>query len=225
MTAILSQAQALVSQLQTLMPSSYQQDSLQALLGLFLEGQGFPLPEHCQTKSASALSRFLNEYKWSTRQVIRAVRQALLQQILSQPRVGRKPTLQVILDLTTLEKVGKFKAFKHLIRVYNGKRGLHVVMLYLVLGQWRVPWGFRVCRGKKALTPTRLGLCLLRRLPIILTQRFEIFVLADTAFGSNEFVTKVRQLKHHVLVGVSCHRKLEDGRSLSQLHKPDSPAF
>jgi hypothetical protein len=47
MSAILSQAQALVSSLQTLMPSIYQQDSLQALLGLFLEGQGVPLPEHC----------------------------------------------------------------------------------------------------------------------------------------------------------------------------------
>ena len=38
MSAILSQALALVAGLQTLMPSIYQQDSLQALLGLFLEG-------------------------------------------------------------------------------------------------------------------------------------------------------------------------------------------
>jgi hypothetical protein len=106
MAAILSQAQALVSGLQALMPSVYQQDSMQALLGLFLDAQGIPLPEHCKTKSASALSRFLNEYKWPTRQVIRAVRQAAQQQILSQPRIGRRPTLQVILDLTTLEKVG-----------------------------------------------------------------------------------------------------------------------
>ena len=105
MSAILPQAQALVSELQTLMPSIYQQDSLQALLGLFLEGQGMPLPEHCETKSASALSRFLNEYKWSTRQVIKAVRKAALQQILSQPRVGRKPTLQVILDRERNKKV------------------------------------------------------------------------------------------------------------------------
>lgn len=72
--------------------------------------------------------------------MIRAVRQAALQQILSQPRVGRRPTLQVILDLTTLEKVGKFKEFEHLIRVYNGKWVLHVVIPYIVVGQWRVPW-------------------------------------------------------------------------------------
>ncbi len=172
MSAILSQAQALVSSLQTLMPSVYQQNSLQALLGLFLEGQGISLPEHCATKSASALSRFLNEYKWPTRQVIRAVRKVAQEQILSQPRVGRRPALQVILDLTTLEKVGKFKEFKDLIRVYNGKRGLHVVMLYLVVGQWRVPWAFQVYRGKNTPTPAQLGLHLLQRLPKILTQQF-----------------------------------------------------
>ena len=45
MTAILPQAQALVSKLVNLMPIYYQQDSLQALLGLFLEGQGVLLPE------------------------------------------------------------------------------------------------------------------------------------------------------------------------------------
>lgn len=219
MSAILSQAQALVSGLKTLMPSIYQQDSLQALLGLFLEGQGVPLPEYCKTKSASALSRFLNQYNWPTRQLIKAVRKAALQQILSQPRVGRRPTLQVILDLTTLEKAGKFKEFKHLIRVYNGKRGLHVVMLYFVVGQWRVPWAFQVYRGKDTPSPAQLGLRLLRRLPEILTQRFEVLVLADTAFGSNEFLTKVRKLKHHALVGVRCDRKLEDGRSVAQLHK------
>lgn len=222
MTAILSQSQALVSKLQMLMPSIYQQDSMQALLGLFLEGQGILLPEHCKTKSASALSRFLNEYEWSTRQVIKAARQTALQQILSQPRVGRKPTLQVILDLTTLEKVGKFKQFKHLIRVYNGKRGLHVVMLYLVLGQWRVPWGFRVYRGKDTPSPVQLGLRLLRQLPKILTERFAVLVLADTAFGSKEFVTQVRRLTHHALVGISCSRKLADGRNVRLLHKRGS---
>lgn len=142
MSAILSQAQALVARLQTIMPSIYQQDSLQALLGLFLEAQGSPLPEHCKTKSARSLSRFLNEYKWSTRQVIGAVRQAACQQIMSQPKVGCRPTLQVIIDLTTLEKAGKFKEFQHLVRVYNGKRGLHVVLLYIVVGRCRVPFTF-----------------------------------------------------------------------------------
>lgn len=177
-----------------------------------MEGQGIPLPEHCQTKSASTLSRFLNEYKWSTRQLIRAVRSAVVQEILSQPRLGRRPTLQVILDLTTLEKVRKFKEFKDLIRVYNGKRGLHMVMLYLVVGQWRVPWGFHIYRGKDTLCPTNLGLRLVKSLPKTLTRQFEVLILADTAFGGNEFVTQVRQLNYHALVGIRCNRKLEDGR-------------
>jgi hypothetical protein len=70
METILAHAQGLVYTLLNLMPTLYQQDSLQVVLGLFLEAQGHPLPQHSQTKSASALSRFLNEYNWSTRAVI-----------------------------------------------------------------------------------------------------------------------------------------------------------
>ena len=57
---ILVHAQALVYTLLDLMPTSYQRDSLQALLGLFLEAQGHPLPQHTQLKSPGALisSRF-----------------------------------------------------------------------------------------------------------------------------------------------------------------------
>jgi hypothetical protein len=98
----------------------------------------------------------------------------------------------VILDLTTLEKVGKFKEFKDLSRVYNGKRGLQVVILYIVVGQWRVPWGFRVYRGKDTISPAELGLRLIKSLPKTLSKQFEVLVLADTAFGSNAFVTQVR---------------------------------
>jgi hypothetical protein len=51
--------------------------------------------------------------------------------------------LQVILDLTTLEKRGFFKAFNGLVLVYHSKQVLHIVMLYLVVGQWRLLWSFR----------------------------------------------------------------------------------
>ncbi len=71
--------------------------------------------------------------------------------------------LQVIIDLTTLEKRGKFNPFEHLICVYNGKRGLHLVVLYLVVGCWRVPWSFRVWRGKDTPSPALLGLKLVQR--------------------------------------------------------------
>lgn len=62
---------------------------------------GIPYPNARQTVSASALSRFLNSYKWSCRTVIRAVRQEAVQQILAQKSLGRRPTLQVILDMTS----------------------------------------------------------------------------------------------------------------------------
>lgn len=158
MEKILAHAQQLVYTLLSLMPSQYQRENLEAMLGLFLEDLGHPLPQHSKGKSASALSRFLNIHHWSTQQVIRTTRNYIVRQILSECLKGRRPMLQVIIDLTTLEKCGKFKSFKHLICVYNGKRGLHLVVLYLVVGRWRVPWSFRVWRGKDTSSPAQLGL-------------------------------------------------------------------
>jgi hypothetical protein len=106
-----------------------------------------PLPQHTQVKSASALSRFLNQYQWSTRAVIRATRKAVFQQI-QQHYPHKNTPLQVLIDLTTLEKCGKFLHLSNptdepetpdpWVRILNGKRGLHIVMLYLVIGEWRV---------------------------------------------------------------------------------------
>lgn len=148
METIVEHAQGLVYSLLCLMPSVYQKASLNALLGLFLEAQGQPLPQHTQVKSASSLSRFLNHYGWSTRQVIRTTRQAVLGQI-ARHRPHRGVPLRVLIDLTSLPKCGKFS---HLgtpteapdmpdpwVRVLNSKRGLHIVVLYWVLGEWRVP--------------------------------------------------------------------------------------
>ncbi|MDV2997901.1 MAG: IS701 family transposase ISAcma37 [Chroococcidiopsis sp. SAG 2025] len=192
MSTILAHAQGLVYTLLGLMPSHYQRDSLQAILGLFLQAQGHPLPQQSQAKSASAISRFLNIYPWSTRDLIRESRRMVIQQILSQPRVGRKPILQVIIDLTTLEKRGKFKALNGLVRVYHGKRGLHLVVMYLVVGRWRVPWNFRVYRGKDTPSPAQLGLKLVQSLPKALMQHFQVMILVDTAFGSIEFLHGIR---------------------------------
>lgn len=105
-----------------------------------MEAQGHPLPQHSRAKSASALSRFLNHYQWPTRKVIRTVRGEIISYLLSTPRRGRRPILQVIVDLTTLEKRGKFEGLNDLIRVYHHQRGLHLVVLYLVIGKWRLPW-------------------------------------------------------------------------------------
>lgn len=141
METILVHAQAIVYNLVSLMPTVYQRDNLQAMLGLFLQAEGRPLPENSQVKSASALSRFLNQNRWSTRQVIGTVRHQVLHRLLGYTAKGRRPWLQVIIDLTTLDKCGKFKNFQHLIHVLNGKRGLHLVVLYLVVGYFRVRKG------------------------------------------------------------------------------------
>jgi hypothetical protein len=119
MTSILPQVEELIATLKQLMPTIYQQETLESLLGLFLSGKGNGVPHHCQTKSESAISRFLNHYNWSTRSIIRTIRAYILNLICSQKQIGRKPTLQVILDLTTLEKVGKFPHLKDLVRVYH----------------------------------------------------------------------------------------------------------
>ncbi len=54
-------------------------------------------------------------------------------------------------------------------------------MLYVVVGQWRVPWGFRVYRGKDTPSPALLGLRLVKSLPKTLTDLFKVLILADTA--------------------------------------------
>jgi hypothetical protein len=46
METIAEHAQTLVYDLLSLMPSVYQKDSLNAVLSLFLEAQGHPLPQH-----------------------------------------------------------------------------------------------------------------------------------------------------------------------------------
>lgn len=219
---MLTYAQELVYTLKELMPTQYQKDNLDAMFGLFLSAQGHRLPEHSQIKSPSALSRFLNINTWSTRDMIRIVRNHILEtvlKVLPASGKGRRPFLQVIIDLTTLEKRGKFKNFENLIRVDNGKRGLHIVVVYLVVGKWRIPWSFRVWRGKGTPSPAQLGLKLVKRLPKSLTERFKTIILADTAFGSVEFLNGVRQLKYHALTGVAINRKLIDGRVLRHLHK------
>ncbi len=55
MVSILAHAQNLVYTLLSLMPSVYQQENLEAMLGLFLQAQGYPLPEHSKTRVSQRL--------------------------------------------------------------------------------------------------------------------------------------------------------------------------
>jgi hypothetical protein len=219
--SILPYAQIIMYTLLELMPSPYQRLSLQASLAMFFEpATGAKLPDACVIKSPSAVSRFLNEYDWPTLAVMRAARQEIRKQLMKCAFKGRRPQLQVIIDLTTLEKRGKFKAFAHLIQVLNGKRGLHLVVMYLVVGELRIPWAFRPWRGRDTTTPAQLGLKLLRTLPKQLRQRFRVQVLADTGFSSVEFLEGVRKQGFHAIVGMPKNRLLTNGKPLKTIaHK------
>jgi hypothetical protein len=62
-TTILPQAESLLETLKQLMPTIYQQETLESIIALLLQGKGDSVPHHCLTKSGSAISRFLNHYK------------------------------------------------------------------------------------------------------------------------------------------------------------------
>ena len=199
------------------MPTIYQKESLEAILGLLLEATGISRASNCPTKSGSSMSRFLNKYKWPTRKLIRIFRDWILQQILSYSQKGRRPHLQVIIDLTTLEKRGNFKDFQGAVNTYNKKRGLHLVVLYLVVGKVKVPWNWRIYRGKGTISPANLARRLLCTLPKILKRAFNIMILADSGFSSISFLKTVRKLKLNAIVGIRNSRLLVDGWTLGSL--------
>jgi hypothetical protein len=118
-----------------------------------------------------------------------------------------------------MEKVGKFPHLQDLVRVYHHKKGLHIVVMYLVIGDWRFPWSFRVYRGKDTPSPSQLGQKLLRSLPKIITRSFRIYVLGDAAFGTINLINQIRgdSFNHHGILGIGKNRTLEDGRKVSEL--------
>lgn len=211
-------ARTLFCRLQSLFATTYQRASFKALLALFLCGDGRPHPSYSQNKSASALSRFLNQYCWSVRSIIRQTRQEALKSLFAtyEKRRGGRPRLLVMIDLTTLEKTGRFEKLD-LVHILNKKRGLHIVVMYLVIGPLRVPWSFRVWRGKGEASASKLALKLLRQLPKPLTQQFRVLVLADGGFGTTTFLQGVRQLDFDAVVGMRSDRWLEDGRQVGEV--------
>jgi hypothetical protein len=64
-----------------------------------------------------------------------------------------------------------------------------------------------------------VSLKLLNTLPSILTESFQIYVLGDTAFGTIQFIEKIRSktFNHHGILGIPNRRKLTDGRKVSDL--------
>src|SRR3982751_3408753 len=216
MKTMTTHAQKLVYDLLDRMPTAHRRASLETMLALFLEARGAALPEHAERKSPSALSRFLNLYSWPTRAAVRTLRREVCEMLLERRKAGRRPILRAIVDLTPLEKSGQFEGLGGLVRVLNKKGGLQLVVLYLELDGRRIPWGFRVWRGKGSASPGELALKLLRSLPKELAARHEVMVLADSAFCGVEFVRGVRQLGHHAVVGARKDRLVADGTRLDR---------
>jgi len=211
------EARTLFNTTQALFTTHYQRRSYQTLIAGFLSATGNPRPATATDKSAAALSRFLNQYAWNARNLIRIVRTAIHERVWDTyaARRGRKPTLEIMLDLTTLEKTGAFPNLE--IHALKDKIGLHLVVLYIVIGVQRFPWSFLVWRGKGSDSPTRLGLKLLERIPVSWSQSFNVRVLADSGFDSSEFIDGVNQLGIHGVIGVRGNRDIGEGHHLYDL--------
>jgi len=218
MDNLLQSAYCLLGGLLELLSTPYQRQNFQAMLASRLYCGGQPLSGN-YWKSAAALSRFLTHTDWPMQQMVNRVRQQLLDCLLLPRSRGRPPLLQVIVDLTSLPKTGKFIAFSRWLFFYHEADGLHLVVLYLSAGSWRVPWSVRLYRGKGHSSPAQLALWQIRRLPKCLRQSYELIVLADAGFCSYEFLKALRQMRLPVVIGIPCNRKLRDGRQLRLLHR------
>jgi len=214
-------AQGLFLLVLAMMPSPHLKASLKAVLYVLLSGGELGRAEHSRSKSPSALSRFLNLYEWNLWGLVRRVRRwvegVLLEQ--SKGKRGPKPRLLVIVDMSCSEKEGEFPELP--ICYNNHKRGLHYVVLYLVLGEVKLPWGLRVWRGAGTATSTELALKLIASLPLWVHKRFRVLVLADGGFGVTDFLNALTpdDTQIQTLTGIRYDRKLVDGRSIHQLKR------
>lgn len=181
---------------------------LRVATNAFLEADGNPRPEHADGASASSLSRFFNDYDWNLRGIIRILRQNITRQLLNLARQkrSRKHVLKLMLDLTSLEKTGEFPELP--IHTLDQKRGLHIVVLYVVIGNQRFPWAFSVWQGKDTTSPAQLALRILKRLPTQFKTLFQPRVLADGGFGSDEFLEGCVALELPAVTGIRCDRRV-----------------
>ncbi len=84
MNQILPQAEELLSTLKELMPTIYQQETLESIESLyFFKGKDILFLIIVLLNLKVPKRRFLNHYKWSTRSLIRTVRACILELILS----------------------------------------------------------------------------------------------------------------------------------------------
>ena len=88
------------------------------------------------------------------------------------------------------------------------------MLLYLVYGDLRIPWAYRLWRGKGQKSLSLLALRLLSSLPPWLRKAFRIRVVADAAFGTLPFLAGVKQMGLEAIVGVRRDRRTREGKRL-----------
>ena len=88
------------------------------------------------------------------------------------------------------------------------------MLLYLVYGDLRIPWAYRLWRGKGQKSLSLLALRLLSSLPPWLRKAFRIRVVADAAFGTLPFLAGVKQMGLEAIVGVRRDQRTREGKRL-----------
>ena len=184
----------------------YQQRSLQASLHLFHSlGQKTNFSQ-AEGVSPSALSRFFNVYDWDSDRCWEEMQDTQWRILLDAARHKRRPRLRLSVDLTTVEKVGTQLPY---VSVYNGKHGIHLVVLFAEYGELKFPISYRVYQGKHTSTPVTLALDLLEEVPEWIKKRFQVCVLADSGFEAAAFLEGVQRLGFEFVVGVRSNRRTD----------------
>lgn len=195
-------------------------DTLAVVLSCFLAALGQPGFCRSPAKSPSAISRFVNHYAWSLRTLVRAMRHHALDAFQSYQggRRGRRPIIEIIVDMTSIVKEGEFALLDGWIHTLHRVRGLHLVVLYLCCGDLRLPWGFRIWRGKGTPSPNDLALSLIRHLPVeILARSRQLHVLADSGFSSMALLSGLDGLGVKFTVGMRKKRLTLQGQALHEI--------
>ncbi|OOV15380.1 hypothetical protein BXU09_12710 [Deinococcus sp. LM3] len=199
---------------------------MQVVLSCFLEALGISRFHASTAKSPGAISRFLNYQNWSLRTLIRTIRQHALRTFQDNlgGRRGRPPLVEIIVDTTSISKDGAFAELDGWIHTLNSVRGLHVVMLYICCGDLRLPWGFKIWRGKGSPSPTDLALRLVRQLPSeVRTRTKHVHLLADAGFSSQAFMHGVRNLGLDFTIGMRADRRTIEGQRLKDITRQQCP--
>lgn len=195
--------------------------AFECLLALFLTVCVRTLLGNAQGCSSSTLSRLLNLAPWKDKEMWKVLNtwQTTRLRRFHQHRRGRKPTVRVRLDLTSLEKTGKRLPF---VRVYNKVFGIHLVVLHVSVGELSFPLGVRVYALEHPDTPIELALDLLRHFPAWTWPEFRVYLLADSGFFSVPFLEQTRVLGYsHVSLGAKSNLTLRGGAKLAHTRRGD----